>query len=216
MNTLLIVEDSQAQREIIRELLKEIGLKIIFALDGIEALELVEKECPALVVLDIVMPRMNGYEVCRRLKGNDKTKKLAVVMYSTKTFECDFYWGKKVGADAYVSKLAPPKVLLKTIEQILQKAVTHQEACRIKTINQYAELINQIKLVDSNLRTYKKAQSNPPDWMDTKNLASYIKQIEAELDELESQLKTLSYILSNFPDGKLTISISTQSNTISV
>jgi twitching motility two-component system response regulator PilH len=119
MSTVLVVEDDHTQRLIISKILQKIGLNVIFAVDGIEALELVQTHNPVLVVLDIVMPRMNGYEVCRRLKAQAKTYKPAVLMYSNKTEECDFYWGSKQGADAYISKLCRPQELVNTIKQLI-------------------------------------------------------------------------------------------------
>ncbi len=132
MTKILVVEDSITQQEFIREFLKHMQLQLIFAFNGIEALSLVKSECPAIVVLDIVMPRMNGYEVCRQLKGKGFTEKPAVVMYSTKAEKCDFYWGNKQGADAYVSKLDRPQVLIDTIEQLLRQADNLQEANRVR------------------------------------------------------------------------------------
>ena len=64
MSTVLVVEDSVTQREMISTLLKDSGLNVTVASDGLEALERIQETCPDLVVLDIVMPRMNGYEVC--------------------------------------------------------------------------------------------------------------------------------------------------------
>jgi twitching motility two-component system response regulator PilH len=119
MSTVLVVEDDHTQRLIISKILQKIGLNVIFAVDGIEALELVQTHNPVLVVLDIVIPRMNGYEVCRRLKAEAKTYKPAVLMYSNKTEECDFYWGSKQGADAYISKLCRPQELVNTIKQLI-------------------------------------------------------------------------------------------------
>src|SRR4028118_142262 len=120
MGTVLVVEDSLTQREMISELLKGSGLKVIVAGDGIEALEQVQSSSPDLVVLDIIMPRMNGYEVCRRLKGNQKTQNLAVVMCSAKKEEFDRYWGIRQGADAYISKPFRPQELVGTVKQLLR------------------------------------------------------------------------------------------------
>ena len=92
MSTVLVVEDDLTQRQIVSKLLTRLGLNVIFADDGVEALSLVESHSPDLVVLDIIMPRMNGYEVCRRLKSLQKTHKPAVLMYSNKSEECDYYW----------------------------------------------------------------------------------------------------------------------------
>ncbi|MBW4548508.1 MAG: response regulator [Symplocastrum torsivum CPER-KK1] len=119
MGTALVVEDDHTQRLIISKILQKMGLNVIFAGDGIEALELVQTHNPVLVVLDIVMPRMNGYEVCRQLKAEATTYKPAVLMYSNKTEECDFYWGSKQGADAYISKLCRPQELVDTIKQLI-------------------------------------------------------------------------------------------------
>ncbi len=120
MVTVLVVEDDLTQQLIIFKLLKKIWLNAVFAEDGVEALEHIRKNCPDLVILDIILPRMNGYEVCRRLKADKKTQKLPVLMYSNKTEDCDFYWGTKQGADAYLSKLCDPQELVDTIKSLLQ------------------------------------------------------------------------------------------------
>ena len=120
MTTVLVVEDSPTQRELITDLLKRIGLKVMVATDGMEALEQVQLSCPDLVVLDVVMPRMNGYEVCRRLKTDPKTQNVPVVMCPSKGEEFDRYWGMKQGADAYIVKPFQPKELLVTVKQLLR------------------------------------------------------------------------------------------------
>jgi len=120
MSTVLVVEDSPTQREIIIDLLKGNGITVMVASDGIEALQQIQLGCPDLVVLDIVMPKMNGYEVCRRLKTDPKTQNLPVVMCSTKSEEFDRYWGMKQGADAYIVKPFQPKELLATVKQLLR------------------------------------------------------------------------------------------------
>jgi twitching motility two-component system response regulator PilH len=96
------------------------GFNVILAKDGIEALEKVDFYCPNLVILDIILPRMNGYEVCRRIKKNKEMQSLPVIMFSAKSEEIDFYWGSKQGADAYVSKLCHPQLLIDTVNQLLQ------------------------------------------------------------------------------------------------
>ncbi|ABA20132.1 response regulator transcription factor [Anabaena sp. FACHB-709] len=120
MSTVLIVEDSLAQREMITDLLKASGLTVTHATDGLEALEAIKEEPPDLVVLDIVMPKMNGYEVCRRLKSDPKTQNVPVVMCSSKGEEFDRYWGMKQGADAYIAKPFQPTELVGTVKQLLR------------------------------------------------------------------------------------------------
>ncbi|UZQ54746.1 response regulator [Trichothermofontia sichuanensis B231] len=120
MSLVLVVEDSVPQREMITELLKNSGLKVYVASDGVEALEQIQAQRPDLVVLDIVMPRMNGYEVCRRLKADTKTQDIPVVMCSSKGEEFDRYWGMRQGADAYIAKPFQPTELVGTVKQLLR------------------------------------------------------------------------------------------------
>jgi twitching motility two-component system response regulator PilH len=120
MSEILLVEDSQVQREMICDLLRTNGINVTVATDGIEALEHIQRSNPDLVVLDIVMPRMNGYEVCRRLKSDPKTKNVPVVMCSSKGEVFDRYWGMKIGADAYIVKPFEPVELIGTIKQLLR------------------------------------------------------------------------------------------------
>ncbi len=120
MSTVLVVEDSVTQREMITDLLRGSGLDVTVASDGVEALEQIQGHRPDLVVLDIVMPKMNGYEVCRRLKADPKTQDVPVVMCSSKGEEFDRYWGMKQGADAYIAKPFQPNELVGTVKQLLR------------------------------------------------------------------------------------------------
>jgi len=122
MSTVLVVEDSVTQREMIEDLLKGSGLNVQTAGDGVEALERILGSCPDIVVMDIVMPRMNGYELCRRIKTDPKTERVPVVMCSSKGEEFDRYWGMKQGADAYIAKPFQPQELVGTVRQLLRKA----------------------------------------------------------------------------------------------
>lgn len=119
MSTVLLVEDSPTQQEMIAGILQSRGLKVFRANDGLEALEKIKASSPDLVLLDIIMPKMNGYEVCRHIKSNPKTRGIPVIMCSSKSEEFDRYWGIKQGADAYISKPFHPRELLGTIKQLL-------------------------------------------------------------------------------------------------
>jgi twitching motility two-component system response regulator PilH len=121
MSKVLVVEDSPPQREMISALLTGIGLAVSSAGDGVEALEQMKNSRPDIVVLDIVMPRMNGYELCRRIKTDPKTQEVPVVMCSTKGEEFDRYWGMRQGADAYIAKPFQPQELVGTVKQLLRK-----------------------------------------------------------------------------------------------
>jgi twitching motility two-component system response regulator PilH len=105
----------------ITKILQESGMIVQSASDGLEAMEMIQQNCPDVLVLDVVMPRMNGYELCRKLKADPKTEKVLVVMCSTKGEEFDKYWGMRQGADAYITKPFQPAELISTIKQLLRK-----------------------------------------------------------------------------------------------
>lgn len=119
MNKVLIVEDSATQRQMIAEFLVGNDFRVSTARNGREALESVQECRPDLVVLDIIMPEMNGYDVCRHLKTDPLTRKIPVILCSSKSSEVDRYWGAKIGADAYIGKPFQQSELINTIQQLL-------------------------------------------------------------------------------------------------
>ena len=119
MSSILVVDDSPMLREMITGLLDKTGLQISVAQDGHEAKEKIATDPPDLVVLDVVMPNMNGYELCRWVKSNEATKNVLVILCSSKSEEFDRYWGIKQGADAYVIKPFRPGELLNTVKTLL-------------------------------------------------------------------------------------------------
>ncbi len=118
-STILVVDDSPMLREMISGLLHKSGLIISVAQDGQEAQEKIAADPPDLVVLDVVMPNMNGYELCRWVKSNPSTQHVLVILCSSKSEEFDRYWGIKQGADAYVIKPFRPGELLGTVQTLL-------------------------------------------------------------------------------------------------
>ena len=117
---ILVAEDSTTQRQIIRSVLTHEGYNVIMANDGIEAITQALHECPDLVVLDIEMPKMNGYQVCRLLKDDHRTSHIPVVMLTSKSQETDKFWGLKTGADRYVTKDFKLTGLANTVQEILE------------------------------------------------------------------------------------------------
>ena len=120
MRTILIVDDSATVREMVSEILKKSGLNVVEASDGRQAQQKIQQQKPDLVVTDIVMPEMNGYELCRWIKTNPKSQNIPVVMCTSKGEDFDRYWGMKQGADAYIAKPFRPSELVKTIKQLLK------------------------------------------------------------------------------------------------
>lgn len=120
MIRVLVVEDSLSTRVMIRDWLKDNGFVVKVACDGLEAIKVLKAYSPDIVLLDIVMPQMNGYELCRHLKSEPKTKNVPVVMCSSKREEFDRYWAMKQGADAYIAKPFPASELITTMQQLLR------------------------------------------------------------------------------------------------
>ena len=104
------------------------GYEVITALDGEQALERMKSERPDLVVLDIMMPKLDGYEVCKAIKSNPATKQTPVILLSAKGRNVDQKLGFDVGADDYITKPFSPRKLVERINQLLGQPVTERPA----------------------------------------------------------------------------------------
>ncbi|MBF2002124.1 MAG: response regulator [Synechococcales cyanobacterium C42_A2020_086] len=122
MGTVLVVDDSQTVRQMLSELLQKGGLQVVEATNGLEAKEKIQAQIPDLVITDLVMPEMNGYELCRWIKSDPAAQRIPILICSTKDQEFDRYWGMKQGADAYIIKPFHPVEMLKTVKQLLRDA----------------------------------------------------------------------------------------------
>jgi twitching motility two-component system response regulator PilH len=120
MSTILVVDDNAVVREMLSDQLRGNGFQVVLAKDGAEAVEKIQANPPDLVITDIVMPKMNGYELCRWIKNDPKRKELPVIMCTSKGEEFDRYWGIKQGADAYVTKPYHPLELIDAVKKLLK------------------------------------------------------------------------------------------------
>lgn len=119
---ILVVDDLTVNREILKRWLGRRGFSIAEAADGYEAIRIVEEEPIDLILLDIMMPRLNGIEVVRELRRTHSQLSLPIIMVSAKTFNEDIAQCLDLGANAYISKPVDLKLLLSVIEeQILAK-----------------------------------------------------------------------------------------------
>ncbi len=103
-DTILVVDDSPVEMRMVLSALENCGYKLVTAIDGEDAIQKATTLLPRLAVLDIVMPKMNGFQVLRRLKTGDDTKDIKVLLLSGKAAASDKFWGMKQGADDYVTK----------------------------------------------------------------------------------------------------------------
>jgi len=101
---ILIVDDQKDIVELIRFKMENEGFECLVAFDGEEGLQKAKKEVPDLILMDIMMPKINGYQVCRLLKSDENYKNIPIIMLSAKDQESDKFWGKESGADDYITK----------------------------------------------------------------------------------------------------------------
>jgi twitching motility two-component system response regulator PilG len=117
--TILVVDDSPTVRKLISSKLEKSGHSVVCAVDGIDGLAKITESLPDLVFLDISMPRMDGYDVCKEIRANPTTKNLPVVMISGKDGFFDKVRGKMAGTSGYVTKPFGPDTLMKALETYL-------------------------------------------------------------------------------------------------
>ena len=121
--TILVVDDEPDILELIRLNLSQAGYRIETAMTGSEALGLLERSAPDLVVLDLMLPDMSGTEVCRQIRNRPRSSAIPVVMLTAKGEEIDRVIGFEVGADDYVTKPFSPRELLLRVEAILRRTL---------------------------------------------------------------------------------------------
>lgn len=118
MRTVLVVEDTVSELELISMYLKEDGYQVICSQDAKDALEKAIALKPDVVLTDVVMPGMSGFELCRTLKKNEQTKQLPVVVCTSKNQELDRLWGMKQGVDVYVTKPFSREELIRAVKSV--------------------------------------------------------------------------------------------------
>lgn len=119
MKKILIVDDEPAILMSLDFLMKKEGFHVFIARDGEEALTIIKTENPDLIVLDIMMPNVDGYEVCRFVKNSPAYEKIKVIFLSAKTSKADIEKGYALGADGYVVKPFSTKELVKQVKQLI-------------------------------------------------------------------------------------------------
>ncbi len=127
MGTILVVEDEPDIAELVKYHLDKAGLPARVVADGKQALDLIVREQPALVVLDLMLPGLDGMEVCRRLRGSPATRGIPVIMLTAKAEEVDRIVGLEMGADDYVPKPFSPRELVARVKAVLRRAAAPPE-----------------------------------------------------------------------------------------
>jgi len=121
MAKILVVDDEEHIVMILKDSLEFSGFQVVTALDGQEALDMVKKESPDLIVLDIGMPRLDGWEVCRRLKSDENTRSIPIIILTAYAQTSDQKKGAQLGADRFITKPCDLTYLVEEINRLLVK-----------------------------------------------------------------------------------------------
>jgi DNA-binding response OmpR family regulator len=117
----LIVDDSQAEVHLMQSMLQKGGFQVVGLFDSTKTEEAIEEERPNVILLDVVMPQRNGFQVCRDLKGHDVYSSIPVILVTSKAAPSDRYWGEQQGANGFVAKPFTPEELLGAVNVALQE-----------------------------------------------------------------------------------------------
>jgi CheY-like chemotaxis protein len=119
-NKILLLDDDDDFLAVTTKLLSQIGkFEVVASSDSEGAMELIRKEKPGLILLDIMMPKVDGFTICKNVKSAPDLKHIKIVVYSAKIFDVDKKKALKLGADAYISKVIDSSKMMDTIHQVL-------------------------------------------------------------------------------------------------
>ena len=118
---ILLVDDEPDLVEMVKLRLEANDYGVIVAYNGQEALDKARKDKPDLIILDLMLPKMDGYKVCGLLKADTRYNKIPIIMFTARAQDSDIKMGKEVGADAYITKPFEPQALLAKIKELLKE-----------------------------------------------------------------------------------------------
>ena len=119
MPRILIADDQPDLLMILASRFAALGFDVLEARDGAEALELARSHSPDVIVLDVMMPELNGFQVCRRLKEDEAHGSIPIVLLTAKDTDADRFWGSEVGADLYLTKPIEPAQVVTQVQELL-------------------------------------------------------------------------------------------------
>jgi diguanylate cyclase (GGDEF)-like protein len=192
---ILIAEDSATQALNLQFLLEEAGYRVVVARNGKEALTAVQKHPPAMLITDIVMPEMDGYELCQSLKTNPALHHIPVILLTTLSDPMDVINGLKCGADSFVVKPYNKDFLLERIRYILTNRILHQEESNAPGIEvffagqKHMFTAQRSQMLDLLLSTFENAiQKN----IELTEMNNRLLEAESRLREQANELRALS------------------------
>jgi PAS domain S-box-containing protein len=185
MNKILIVDDNDQNLYLLKSILKGSGFDVISAVNGAEAFNTAKTDLPCLVISDILMPVMDGFELCRRWKADDELKKIPFIFYTaTYTDTQDEEFALSLGADRFVVKPQHPDVLMRIVKEVLEEHEINPESVRIPI-----EEDSQIVMQEYSEVLFRKLEKKV---IQLEAEISNRKQIEKKLKESEEHYQTMA------------------------
>ncbi len=132
---ILVVDDEEDVLELVRYNLSREGYKVTCISTGEDAIEQARRDPPDLIVLDLLLPNVDGLEVCRRLKDDPKTKCVPILMLTAKAEDSDIVAGLELGADDYMTKPFSPRVLISRVKAVLRCKLTGSDEAKVVQIH---------------------------------------------------------------------------------
>jgi DNA-binding response OmpR family regulator len=120
MPKVMVVDDAYSELQVMETILRSAGYDVLTYLDGEQLEEKIVKDRPDVVLLDIVMPKRNGFDVLRGVRRDERTKQARVIVVSSKNQDSDRVWGMRQGADEYLAKPFTPDQLLALVRRFLR------------------------------------------------------------------------------------------------
>lgn len=122
---ILVVDDEEDLGRILKFALMAAGHEVVLAMDGAEGLRMAREDDPDLILLDLMLPKIDGYKVCRMLKFDERYKQIPIVILSARTQEVDKQMARETGADLFITKPYNLNEILATIQQLLQTSPSY-------------------------------------------------------------------------------------------
>ena len=119
MKNLLIIEDSLIDLHSFIPLFLKKDFNVLVTRSGIEAFEIVDKNPPDIIILDVILPDLNGFDICQQLKQKSDTNQIPIIICSIRDSEIEQFWGLKIGANAYLTKPVTQHNLVNTIDRLV-------------------------------------------------------------------------------------------------
>jgi two-component system alkaline phosphatase synthesis response regulator PhoP/two-component system response regulator VicR len=142
---ILIIDDDATMVNLLSTILEIDGFEAGYALSGKQAFEILSKGLPDLILLDIMMPEMDGFEVLARLRQDPATSKLPIIMLTARTDDKDIFEGWRRGADEYVTKPFDPRLLVETIRKVLSRSIEERIEERSQHVESLLEILRSVE-----------------------------------------------------------------------